>query len=309
MGVISGMQEAVVGAGVESMSRWTRGGGVSTIDGGNPALRERFPIVPQGISADLIATLEGFTRDELDRYALQSQERAAKATAEGRFDHSIIPVANPDGSVALDRDEHPRPGTTLAGLAGLEPSFERFGQRVFDGYDRSFDQMCLDTYPGLDRIEHVHHAGNSSGLVDGASAMLVASDDFVAAHGLRPRARVLSTAAAGAEPVIMLTAPAPASRRCLDKAGMTAADIDLWEINEAFASVVLKAMRELDLDPERVNVNGGAIALGHPVGASGARLVLTLLRELKAKNLRRGLASLCIGGGQGGAVVLERMAS
>jgi len=307
MGVISGMQEAVVGAGVESMSRWTRGGGVSTIDGGNPALRERFPVVPQGISADLIATLEGFTRDELDRYALQSQERAAKATAEGRFDHSIIPVANADGSLALDRDEHPRPGTTLEGLAGLEPSFERFGQRVFDGYDRSFDQMCLDTYAGLDHIEHVHHAGNSSGVVDGASAILVASDDFVSAHGLRPRARVLATAAAGAEPVIMLTAPAPASRRALAKAGMTAADIDLWEINEAFASVVLKAMRELDLDPERVNVNGGAIALGHPIGGTGPMLIQTALDELERTDRSTALITMCTGGGMGTATIIERL--
>lgn len=306
MGIMSGMQEAVVGAGVESMSRYPERG-VTTIDGGNPAVRERYPLVPQGISSDLIATLEGFTRDDLDLFAVRSQECAAKAVAGGRFHHSLIPVSNPDGTVALDRDEHPRPGTTQESLARLEPSFERLGTEVWVGHDRSFDQMCIDTYPQLSRIEHLHHAGNSSGVVDGASAILVVSDAFASAQGLTPRARVLSSAVAGAEPVIMLTAPAPAARRCLDKVGMTIDDIDLWEINEAFASVVLKAMRDLDLDLDRVNVNGGAIALGHPIGATGPMLLQIALDELERTDGATALITMCTGGGMATATIIERV--
>ena len=306
MGVMSGQQDAVIGAGVESMSRFSLSG-VGTIDGGNPALRERYQIVPQGISADLIATLEGFTRQDCDAFALTSQDRAAKAQAEGRFDGTLVPIRHSDGSVALDRDEHPRPGTTLGGLASLSPSFVELGTKVWDGYDRSFDQMCFDTYPEVDRIDHVHHAGNSSGVVDGAAAMLIASEGFVREHGLQPRARIVQTAVAGAEPVIMLTAPAPAARLCLAKAKMSVTDIDLWEINEAFASVVLKAMRELELDPERVNVNGGAIALGHPIGATGPMLIETALDELERIDRSTALIAMCTGGGMGTATIIERI--
>jgi len=307
MGILSGMQEVVVGGGVESMSRWPVDEGVTTIDGGNAHLRELYPIVPQGISADLIATLEGFTREQCDELAVTSQERAAKAVVEGRFDRSIVPVVRPDGSVALDHDEHARPGTTMDVLAKLPPSFEALGTTRFDGYSETFDAMCVRTYPTIDHVEHVHHAGNSSGVVDGASALLVTSSDFARANGLTPRARIRMTAVAGAEPVIMLTAPAPASKLCLEKAGMTVDDIDLWEINEAFAAVVLKAMRELGLDPEKVNVNGGAMALGHPIGATGGMLIETAIDELERSDQTTALITMCTGGGMATATIIERI--
>jgi len=307
MGILSGMQEVVVGGGVESMSRWPVDEGVTTIDGGNAHLRELYPIVPQGISADLIATLEGFTREQCDELAVTSQERAAKAVVEGRFDRSIVPVVRPDGSVALDHDEHARPGTTMDVLAKLPPSFEALGTSHFDGYSETFDAMCVRTYPTIDHVEHVHHAGNSSGVVDGASALLVTSSDFARANGLTPRARIRMTAVAGAEPVIMLTAPAPASKLCLEKAGMTVDDIDLWEINEAFAAVVLKAMRELGLDPEKVNVNGGAMALGHPIGATGGMLIETAIDELERSDQTTALITMCTGGGMATATIIERI--
>jgi acetyl-CoA C-acetyltransferase len=296
MGVASGLQDLVVAGGVESMSRWSRTVGSATIDGDNPDFRDRFPTVPQGVSADLIATLEGFTRDDVDAYAVQSQERAATAMREGRFDRGIIPVTGADGSVLLDHDEHPRPGTTLEGLAKLRPAFA----------DDAFDALALGVYPQVDHVEHVHHAGNSSGVVDGAAAAVVASDDYVRTHGLAPRARVRTAAAIGSEPVIMLTAPGPAAQRALDKAGMQPTDVDLWEVNEAFAAVPLKTMRDLDLDPERVNVNGGAIALGHPIGATGAMLIGTLLDELERRDLTTGLVTMCTGGGMGTATIVER---
>jgi acetyl-CoA C-acetyltransferase len=308
MGVLSGMQDLVVGGGVESMSRWPADGDAPpTIDGDNLALRDKYPMVPQGISADLIATLEGFTRAQCDELAVTSQERAAKAIAEGRFDRSMIPVRNNDGSIALDHEEHPRPGTTVDDVAKLKPSFEAMGQHRFESFDESFDEMCLRTYPQLDHMDHVHHAGNSSGVVDGAAVLLVASSDYARANGLTPRARVRMTAVAGDEPVIMLTAPAPAARRCLEKAGMSVGDIDLWEINEAFAAVVLKAMRELDLDPEKVNVNGGAMALGHPIGATGGILIETALDELERTDKETALIVMCTGGGMGTATIIERM--
>jgi acetyl-CoA C-acetyltransferase len=308
MGVLSGMQDLVIGGGVESMSRWpVDGDAPPTIDGDNPALREKYPMVPQGISADLIATLEGFTREQCDDLAVTSQTRAAKAIAEGRFDHSMIAVRNEDGSIALDHEEHPRPGTTLDDVAKLKPSFEAMGQHRFELFDETFDEMCLRTYPQLDYVDHVHHAGNSSGVVDGAAVLLVASSDYARANGLTPRARVRMTAVAGDEPVIMLTAPAPAARRCLEKAGMSVGDIDLWEINEAFAAVVLKAMRELDLDPEKVNVNGGAMALGHPIGATGGILIETALDELERTDKETALIVMCTGGGMGTATIIERI--
>jgi acetyl-CoA C-acetyltransferase len=299
MGVGSGQQDLVVAGGVESMSRWDLAAGSVTIDGGNPAFRERYPTVPQGISADLIATIEGFTRTDVDTYAVESQRRAAAAAEEGRFERGIIPVTGADGEVVLDHDEHPRPGTTLEGLARLRPAFAEQGE--------TYDEMALSRYPKVDRIDHVHHAGNSSGVVDGAAAAVVASDGWVRANGVAPRARIRATAAIGSEPVIMLTAPGPAAERCLAKARMAVGDVDLWEVNEAFASVPLKTIRDLRLDPERVNVNGGAIALGHPIGATGAMLIGTVLDELERRNLTVGLVTMCTGGGMGTATIVERV--
>jgi acetyl-CoA C-acetyltransferase len=307
MGIRAGFQDLVVAGGVESMSRWPADQTPLLIDGDNPHLRQRYPMVPQGISADAIAALEGFARTDCDELAVTSQERAAKAIAEGRFERSVIKVHNADGSVALDHEEHPRPGTTLETLAGLSPSFEAMGTQVLPGLDRSFDEMIAEVYPAVGTLGHVHHPGNSSGVVDGASAMLLASPDYAGAHGLVARARIVMGATAGAEPVIMLTAPAPAARRCLELAGMTVGDIDLWEINEAFASVVLKAIRDLDLNPERVNVNGGAMALGHPIGATGAMLIETALDELERTDGTTALVAMCTGGGMGTATIIERL--
>ena len=278
-----------------------------TIDGGNPDLRARFPTVPQGISADLIATLEGFTREDLDAFAAESQRRAAVAMAEGRFDRGIVAVTDAAGGTLLDHDEHPRPSTTLEGLAKLRPAFAEMGTSTAKDESLTFDELCLRLYGEVDHIEHVHHAGNSSGVVDGAAAVVVASDRWVRANGVTPRARVRATAAIGAEPVIMLTAPGPAAVRCLAKADMEVGDIDLWEINEAFAVVPLKTMRDLGLDPERVNVNGGAIALGHPIGATGAMLIGTVLDELERRDLTTGLVTMCTGGGMGTATIIERV--
>lgn len=240
-------------------------------------------------------------------FALISQQRAAVAIAEGRFERSVVPIHNVDGSIALADDEYPRPSTTADGLAELQPSFEAMGQAVFEGYDRSFDAMACQAYPHIERIDHVHHAGNSSGVVDGASAMLVTSPAFARDHGLVPRARIVMSAVAAAEPVIMLTAPGPASSKCLTRAGMTIDDIDLWEVNEAFAVVPLKTIRDLGLDPERVNVNGGAIALGHPIGATGAILIQTALDELERRDLSTALITMCTGGGMGTATIIERI--
>ena len=218
-----------------------------------------------------------------------------------------MPILGPDGSVALDIDEFPRPGSTLEAMAKLQASFAGMGGRVFEGYDKSFDAMCADVYPGIDHVDHVHHAGNSSGVVDGASAVLLASPDYARAHGLQPRARIVMSAVAGAEPVIMLTAPGPASKKCLERAAMTVDDIDLWEINEAFAAVPLKTIRDLGLDPHKVNVNGGAIALGHPIGATGGMLIQTALDELERRDLSTALITMCTGGGMGTATIIERV--
>jgi acetyl-CoA C-acetyltransferase len=307
MGIGSGAQDLVVAGGVESMSRWDLTAGSVTIDGGNPAFRARFPTVPQGVSADLIATLEKFSREDVDAFAVQSQERAEAAIAEGRFERGIIPVCGPDGETLLTRDEHPRPGTTLEKLGNLRPAFAEMGSTRPEGDPRTYDEMCVERYPAVDAIDHVHHAGNSSGVVDGAAAAVIASDAWVRANGVEPRARIRATAAVGSEPVIMLTAPGPAAQRCLAKAGMDVGDIDLWEINEAFAAVPLKTMRDLGIEPERVNVNGGAIALGHPIGATGAMLIGTVLDELERRDATTGLVTMCTGGGMGTATVLERV--
>jgi acetyl-CoA C-acetyltransferase len=218
-----------------------------------------------------------------------------------------VPILNPDGSVALAKDEHLRPSTTMESLAGLAPSFERLGGRVLDGFEKSFDDMCKQVYPNIAGVNHVHHAGNSSGVVDGAGVIMVTSPEYAKAHGLKPRARIMMSAVAGAEPVIMLTAPAPASKKCLERAGMKVSDIDLWEINEAFAAIPLKAMRELGITPENVNVNGGAIALGHPIGGSGPILIQTALDELERQDKETALITMCTGGGMGTATIIQRM--
>ncbi|QYL20039.1 acetyl-CoA C-acetyltransferase [Mycolicibacterium pallens] len=306
-GIASGQQELVVAGGVESMSRWNVTVGSPTIDGANPAFRQLYPTVPQGISADLIASLEGFDRADVDAFAVTSQDRASAAIAGGYFDRSLIAVRNAAGDVVADRDEHPRAGTTLEKLAKLPPAFERMGAARADGENLSFDEICLSRYPEVERIDHVHHAGNSSGVVDGAAVVTVSSGEWAKAHGATPRARVRAAAAIGSEPIIMLTAPGPAAERAMAKAGMAVGDIDLWEINEAFAAVPLKAIRDLGLDPERVNVNGGAIALGHPIGATGAMLIGTVLDELERRDLTTGLVTMCTGGGMGTATIIERV--
>ncbi len=307
MGVMSGQQELAIGGGVESMSRVPMGSDEAMMDGLNLELRKKLVQVPQGISADLIATLGKFSREDVDRFALMSQERARDAIREGRFQKSLFAVKNPDGGIALDRDEHPRPETTLETLSALEPAFAKLGAMKAGPHGETVDELARIRYPQVTAIEHVHHAGNSSGVVDGAAAVLFASESYVKAHGLKPRARVRSMATIGSEPVIMLTAPAPASKKALDKAGLGVKDIDLWEINEAFAVVPLDTMRRLGIDAERVNVNGGAIALGHPLGATGAMLLGTALDELERQNLSTALITLCIGGGMGIATVIERV--
>jgi acetyl-CoA C-acetyltransferase len=300
MKIRSGWEEMVVAGGIESMSRVPMGS-----DGGamwdDHKVIGQLNIVPQGISADLIASLEGFSRQDVDGFALLSQLRAAAAQQEGRFT-SIIPVRDSDGGIILDRDEHPRPDVTLEGLAALKPAFEALGAM-------GFNAVALKKYPQLERINHVHTAGNSSGIVDGAALVLVGSKAKGEALGLKPRARIVSAALLGDEPTIMLTAPAPASRRALQKAGMSIDDIDLFEVNEAFAAVVLKFIREVGLDdwPERVNVNGGAIALGHPLGATGAMLLGTALDEMERGDLSTALITLCAGGGMGIATIIERV--
>ncbi|MBX3192372.1 MAG: acetyl-CoA C-acetyltransferase [Labilithrix sp.] len=307
MGVMSGAQSLVVSGGVESMSRVPMGSDGGGMDGGNLALRKRFFQVPQGISADLIATLEGFSREDVDAYALRSQQRAATAIEEGRFARSLFPVVDREtGKVHLAADELPRKDTTAAGLAKLEPSFVAMGQTEVEP-GRTLDGIALAAHPRAGTIRHVHTAGNSSGLADGAAAVLLASESWVREHGVKPRARIRAMATLGSDPVLMLTAPAPASEKALRMAGMVAKDIDLWEINEAFAAVVLQTVRALDIDPERVNASGGAIALGHPLGATGAILLGTLVDELERRNLATGLVTMCIGGGQGIATIIERV--
>ena len=307
MGVMAGQQDLVVGGGVESMSRVPMGADKSGMYGHNPHLNEIHPMVPQGISADLIATREAFSREDLDAYAAESQRRCAVAQQEGRFDNSLIPVQDNDGNETLAVDEHPRPGGTVESLGKLPSSFEAMGNYVNKGASLSMDAKALSRYPEIDSIHHVHTAANSSGIVDGASAILIASPEYAKAHGLKPRAKILQTATAAAEPIIMLTAPTPATARCLAKAGMAIGDIDLIEINEAFATVPLKTMRDIGMNHDIVNVNGGAIALGHPLGATGAMLIGTLLDELERRDQATGLVTMCIGGGMGTATILERV--
>jgi len=308
MGVASGAQELVVAGGVESMSRVPMGADGGGQDGGNLRLRDRVFQVPQGISADLIATLEAFTRAELDAFALGSQQKAALAIEQCRFANSLFGVVDPaTGTLALDKDEYPRADTTAEGLASLKPAFVGLGAMEVGAKGETFDQLALAAYPSAKAIDHVHSAGNSSGIVDGAAAVAIASERFVREHGIKPRARIRAVATLGSEPLIMLTAPAPVSEKALKMAGMKASDIDLWEINEAFAAVVLQTIRKLGIDPARVNVNGGAIALGHPLGATGAMLLGTALDELERSGKETALITLCIGGGQGVATIIERV--
>ena len=297
--VRSGWEELVVAGGVESMSRVPIGsdGGAWAMD---PETNSATAFVPQGIGADLIATLEGFSRQDVDRFALTSQQRASAAQSAGHFARSVVPVRDALGQVILAQDEFIKPHTTLEGLASLKPAFEQMGSM-------GFDQVALTRYPQVERIHHVHHAGNSSGIVDGATALLIGSEAAGRSHGLTPRARIVAVALSGADPTIMLTGPMPATRKALAKAGMTADQIDLFEVNEAFAAVVMRFMKEMQVPHDKVNVNGGAIAMGHPLGATGAMILGTLIDELHRRQLRYGLATLCVGGGMGIATIVERL--
>jgi acetyl-CoA C-acetyltransferase len=308
MGVASGMQGAVIAGGVESMSRVNMGADGGGTDGGNLTLRKQIFQVPQGISADLIATIENFSRAELDAWGARSHQRAAAAQNAGYFDGSLVPVVDPTtGQIVLSRDETVRPETTAESLAALPAAFTSWGAAPLDDDGATMDQVALRAYPNVAAIEHRHSAGNSSGIVDGAAAVLLANKAWADANGIRPRARIRAVATVGSEPVIMLTAPAPASRKALAQAGMVPSDIDLWEINEAFAAVVLQTVRALEIDPQRVNVNGGAIALGHPLGATGAILIGMAVDELERRGLATACVTLCIGGGQGIAAIIERV--
>ncbi len=295
----SGWEDLVVAGGVESMSRVPIGS-----DGGpwahDPETNSKTLFIPQGISADLIATLEGFSRDDVDGFALESQKRAARAREGGYFAGSVVPVKDFLGQIILDHDEFIKPHTTLAGLAALKPAFEQMGAM-------GFDQVAITRYPQVERIMHVHHAGNSSGIVDGAAAMLIGSEQAGKTHGFKPRARIVAAAITGEDPTIMLTGPAPAAIKALAKAGMTVDQIDLFEVNEAFAVVPMKFMKVMGVPHEKVNVNGGAIAMGHPLGATGAMILNTLIDELERRQLRYGLATLCVGGGMGIATIVERL--
>lgn len=297
--VMAGQADLAVGAGVESLSRVPMGssGGAWAQD---PQMAAKTHFVMQGISADLLASLHGHSRTDLDAYAAESHCRAARAWSEGRFARSVVPVKDFIGLTLLERDETVRADTTIETLASLKPAFAEMGQKY------GYDGVALQRYPQLERIEHHHHAGNSSGIVDGAAAVLVGNSAAASRHGLKARARIRSFAAIGSEPTLMLDGPAAAARRALDRAGMTPADIELWELNEAFSSVVLTFMEALAIPHERINVNGGAIAMGHPLGATGAMLVGTLLDELERRQLRRGLVTLCVGGGMGIATIIER---
>ena len=297
--VRSGWEDLIVAGGVESMSRVPMGS-----DGGawaqDPETNLATGFVPQGIGADLIATLDGFSRDMVDEFGVKSHQKAAAARQAGRFERSLVIVRDDLGIAILDRDETIRPGTTLDSLASLKPSFAAMGAM-------GFDSVALRKYPQVERIEHVHHAGNSSGIVDGAALTLIGSEAAAKRLGLTPRGRILATALTGTDPTIMLTGPMPATRKALQKAGLTLDDIDLFEVNEAFAAVVMRFIRELGVPEEKVNVNGGAIAMGHPLGATGAMLLGTVLDELERRKLRRGLITLCVGGGMGIATIVERV--
>lgn len=296
-----GAGRAYIAGGVEMMGRVAMGsdGAAIAVD---PSLSMKIGFVPQGISADIIATEFGFSRTDADALAVESQRRAARAWAEGRFTKSVVPVLDQNGLTILDRDEHLRPDTSAETLAALKPAFKDMGEGM-----PGFDKVALMKYPHLERINHIHHAGNSSGIVDGAAAVLVGNAEFGRAHGLRPRARIRATAKIGTDPTIMLTGPVPVTQKILRESGLAISDIDLFEVNEAFASVVLRFQQAFGVDPARVNVNGGAIAMGHPLGATGAILIGTLLDELERSDKTLGLATLCIASGMGAAIIIERV--
>jgi acetyl-CoA C-acetyltransferase len=298
--IMSGQQDMAVGGGVESMSRVGIGasGGAWPVD---PALAIPAYFMPQGISADLIATKYGFSRDDVDAYAVQSQKRAAQAWSEGRFKNSITPVRDPVGLPLLEKDEHMRPSTDMQSLASLKPSFVMMGEQG------GFDAVAIQAHPDVERVNHVHHAGNSSGIVDGAAAVLMGSAEAGKAAGLKPRAKIRAFANIGSEPAIMLTGPIDVTKKVLKKAGMTTADIDLFELNEAFASVVLRYCQALEIESDKINVNGGAIAMGHPLGATGAMILGTVLDELERTGKSTALVTLCIGAGMGTATIIERV--
>lgn len=302
--VLSGMEDLVISGGTEMMSLPKKG--MLPMGANNMHLQEIHPQSHQGVCADAIATLEKIGRDALDALAAESQKRADQAIKEGRFDKSLIPVLNLDGTVALDHEEFPRPQTTAESLAQLPPSFPKIADYRHTEDSLTFRELINKKYPDL-KIEHVHHAGNSSGVVDGAAAILWASEDYAKAHGLKPRARVVATANMGDDPTLMLNAPVPAARKVLKRAGMTLNDIDIFEINEAFAVVSEKFQRDLDLDRDKVNVNGGAMALGHPIGATGAILIGTVLDELERRDQQVGLITMCAGGGMAPAIIIERV--
>ncbi|MDP6831808.1 MAG: acetyl-CoA C-acetyltransferase [Alphaproteobacteria bacterium] len=298
--IMSGQSEMAIGGGVESMSRVPMGS-----DGGawptDPAVAFRSYFVPQGISADLVATKYGFSRDDVDSYAVESQKRSQRAWDEGRFKDAVVPVVDINGTTVLDHDEHMRPETDMQSLASLEPSFINHGEQF------GFNSVAIQRYPEIEKIEHVHHAGNSSGIVDGASAMLLGTKEMGENLGLTPRARIRSFASIGSEPTIMLTGPSLAAEKALKRAGMEKGDIDLWELNEAFAAVVLRFMQALDIDHDEINVCGGAIAMGHPLGATGAMILGTVLDELERTGKSTALATLCVGAGMGTATIIERL--
>jgi len=306
--VMSGMEDLVIAGGTEMMSNYGQGGNAPTmfIDNDNLRLRAVHPQPHQGVCGDAIATLEGISREALDQLAYVSQQRAARAIAENAFSRSLVPVYREDGSLALDREEFPRPGTTFESLSQLKPAFAEVARYPLDEHGTTYLGLIHQKYPGLD-VNHVHHAGNSSGVVDGAAALLLASPAYAKRQGWTPRARVLAMANVGDSPTLMLNAPVPAARKVLAKAGLTLDDIDLFEINEAFAVVAEKFIRDLGLDRDRVNVNGGAMALGHPIGATGAILIGTVLDELERRNLKRGLVTMCAAGGMAPAIIIERI--
>ena len=298
--VMSGQSDMAVGGGVESMSRvkMASSGGAYYVD---PEVAFKVYFTPQGIGADLIATIHGYSRDDVDAFAVESQKRATNAWNKGYFSGSVVPVNDQNGLTVLDCDEHPRPETSMQSLAALDPAFTKLGA------DMGFDEVAILRYPEVERLNHVHHAGNSSGIVDGAAAVLVGTEEAGKRAGLTPRARIKGFSSIGSEPSIMLTGPSFATEKALNRAGMATDDIDLYEINEAFASVVLLYRDKLGLDPEKVNVNGGAIAMGHPLGATGAMILGTLLDEMERRDKETGLATLCIGAGMGTATIIERV--
>ncbi len=307
--IMSGMEDLVIAGGTEMMSYTSSTADPTSppmMDNGNLRLRAKHPQSHQGVCADAIATLEGITREDVDALALESQKRADHAIRNGHFDKSLVPVYHEDGRLALDKEEFPRPNTTAEGLAALKPSFAAMADVPLDDKGTTYGGLIREKHPDL-KIEHIHHAGNSSGVVDGAAAILLASEGYAKEHGLKARGRVVATANIGDSPTLMLNAPVPAAKKVLEKAGLTVDDIDLWEINEAFAVVAEKFIRDLKLDRAKVNVNGGAMALGHPIGATGSILIGTMLDELERRNLKRGLITMCAAGGMAPAIIIERV--